>query len=240
MEKQLIIVQVRQITNKEKLTNADLKQLIATLRTEKFEVYGILVLISKLRNNKVVKDNLKKEGWIKGSIEIPEELIKNKDRKYFYSNGIKEFGPFTLAELKENNLSWDTKIWYQGMEGWKIAAEVPEFKNYVPLPPPIPPPPIETEKKSSENVISVEPNSTANGTPPKTWLLESILVTLFCCLPFGIAGIVNASKVESKFYIGDTEGAQRASMNAKKWTKVSLIIGIVYWTLYTIIIIANT
>ena len=28
---------------------------------------------------------------------------------------------------------------------------------------------------------------------PKTWLVESILVTLFCCLPFGIVGIVNAA-----------------------------------------------
>ncbi|WP_419184195.1 DUF2752 domain-containing protein [Xiashengella succiniciproducens] len=39
--------------------------------------------------------------------------------------------------------------------------------------------------------------------PPKTWLGESILVTIFCCLPFGIAGIVNASKVESRFYAGE-------------------------------------
>jgi len=36
-----------------------------------------------------------------------------------------------------------------------------------------------------------------NQKPPKSWLVESILVTLFCCLPFGIAGIVNASRVES-------------------------------------------
>lgn len=28
---------------------------------------------------------------------------------------------------------------------------------------------------------------------PKTWMAESILVTVFCCLPFGIAGIVFAS-----------------------------------------------
>ncbi len=28
--------------------------------------------------------------------------------------------------------------------------------------------------------------------PPKNHLVEAILVTLFCCLPFGIVGIVNA------------------------------------------------
>ena len=39
-------------------------------------------------------------------------------------------------------------------------------------------------------------NPTEFNTPPKNWLVESILVTLFCCLPLGIAGIINASKVE--------------------------------------------
>lgn len=34
---------------------------------------------------------------------------------------------------------------------------------------------------------------------PKTWMAESILVTVFCCLPFGIAGIVFASKVSSLY-----------------------------------------
>ncbi|MEJ6750187.1 MAG: CD225/dispanin family protein [Bacteroidia bacterium] len=71
--------------------------------------------------------------------------------------------------------------------------------------------------------------------PPKSWMVESILVTLFCCLPFGIAGIVNASKVESKFYAGDIAGAKRASDEAGKWTKVSFFIGIGVVVLYAIL-----
>lgn len=66
-----------------------------------------------------------------------------------------------------------------------------------------------------------------NHRPPKTWLAESILVTLFCCLPFGIVGIVNASNVESKYYYGDYLGAHKASENAKKWTTYGFGIGIV-------------
>jgi hypothetical protein len=61
---------------------------------------------------------------------------------------------------------------------------------------------------------------------PKNWLAESILVTLFCCLPFGIAGIVNAAQVSSKFASGDYDGALRASQEAGKWTKISFWIGI--------------
>jgi hypothetical protein len=66
----------------------------------------------------------------------------------------------------------------------------------------------------------------AGARPPKTWLIESILVTIFCCLPLGIVGIVNATKVESRFYAGDIAGANEASADAGKWTKIGLFVGI--------------
>lgn len=69
---------------------------------------------------------------------------------------------------------------------------------------------------------------------PKTWLAESILVTIFCCLPFGIVGIVNASKVSALYAQGRYSEAEMRSANAKKWVKVAFIIGIV-WIVITII-----
>jgi ribosomal protein L40E len=69
---------------------------------------------------------------------------------------------------------------------------------------------------------------------PKTWLTESILATLFCCLPFGIAGIVNAANVSSRFSAGDIEGAQRASQQAGKWTKTSFWLGLIGILIYII------
>jgi hypothetical protein len=62
-----------------------------------------------------------------------------------------------------------------------------------------------------------------NGPPPKNWLVESILVTIFCCLPFGIVAIINASNVNSRLALGDYQGAQEASVNAGKWVKYGLI-----------------
>lgn len=64
------------------------------------------------------------------------------------------------------------------------------------------------------------------GRPPKTWLIESILATLFCCLPLGIVGIVNATRVESRFYAGDVAGANQASADAGRWTKIAFFVGI--------------
>lgn len=64
------------------------------------------------------------------------------------------------------------------------------------------------------------------GVPPKNYLVESILVTIFCCLPLGIVGIINATKVESLYLSGDLIGAEKAANEAKKWTKIALIVGL--------------
>lgn len=82
----------------------------------------------------------------------------------------------------------------------------------------------------------MEMNNT-NGAPicPKTWMVESILVTILCCLPLGIVGIINASKVNSLFSAGDYAGAEKASAEAGKWTKIGAIIGFVVGIIYFII-----
>lgn len=65
------------------------------------------------------------------------------------------------------------------------------------------------------------------GAPPKNYLVESILVTLFCCLPFGIAAIVNAAAVNSAWASGNRREAKRASEQAGKWVKWSIITGLI-------------
>lgn len=72
-------------------------------------------------------------------------------------------------------------------------------------------------------------------TKPKNWLVESILVTIFCCLPLGIAGIVFASQVNSKYDSGDYTGAEEASIKAGKWTKWGFFAGLAVVILYAIL-----
>ena len=62
---------------------------------------------------------------------------------------------------------------------------------------------------------------------PKNYLLESILTTICCCLPLGIVGIVFASQVNSKYALGDYEGALQASKEAKKWMTWGIIAGVI-------------
>lgn len=72
---------------------------------------------------------------------------------------------------------------------------------------------------------NLHPN--ANQVPPKTWLVESILVTIFCCQILGIISIIYAAGVESKFYRGDVVGAENASRTAKTLVIVSVAFGVI-------------
>jgi hypothetical protein len=75
--------------------------------------------------------------------------------------------------------------------------------------------------------METQPIQMDNNQPkPKNYLVESILVTIFCCLIFGIIGIVNAAKVNSEYDAGNYEGALAASKQAKQWTLWGFIIGL--------------
>jgi hypothetical protein len=80
--------------------------------------------------------------------------------------------------------------------------------------------------------------------PPKTWLVESVLATVFCCQILGIIGIINAASVESKFYRGDVLGAQKASKLAKQmviWSVISwFIIAAIVVAFYVFTIVLST
>ena len=76
-----------------------------------------------------------------------------------------------------------------------------------------------------------------NHIAPRTWLAESILVTMFCCLPFGIVGIVHASKVNSLFATGNHDEAEKASAKARKWTTIAFFTGIAFYAIYFLLIL---
>ena len=83
------------------------------------------------------------------------------------------------------------------------------------------------------------PPQTDTPIRPKNWLVESILVTILCCLPFGIVGIVNAVKVNSLYDQGLYDESIRSSANAKRWTMIGLIIGIIYLIFVIIMVFAG-
>ncbi|MCM1505201.1 MAG: CD225/dispanin family protein [Muribaculum sp.] len=63
--------------------------------------------------------------------------------------------------------------------------------------------------------------------PPKSWLAESIILTLCCCLPIGIYCIIKAASVNSLWSAGQYDAAVEASEKTKKWLIIGLVTGVV-------------
>jgi hypothetical protein len=146
---------------------------------------------------------------------------------YYYTDGRERFGPYTFDELKEKGLTRDTLVWKEGLADWVPAVQLNELMPILPVslepPSPLAYPAMETAGRPA--------------TPPKNWLVESILVTLLCCLPFGIVGIIFATKVDTLWSAGQYDAAEQASRDAGKWVKIGAISGAIVILLYTLFLI---
>lgn len=67
------------------------------------------------------------------------------------------------------------------------------------------------------------------------YLAQSILVTLLCCMPFGIPAIVYSAQVNTKLNAGDLQGAIDSSNKAKMWGWISFGVGLAGGVIYGII-----
>ncbi len=74
---------------------------------------------------------------------------------------------------------------------------------------------------------------------PPTYLVWAVVTMVLCCFIPGIVAVVNASKVSSRYFAGDYEGARRASRNAEIWIIITFVIGVIINTLYLPLSIAG-
>jgi hypothetical protein len=94
-------------------------------------------------------------------------------KKYFLHDGTESSGPFDLEELKAKRITKNSPIWFEGMENWKTAGEIPELKTvFVVVPPPISnfnvvPPKLKSEKLEKK----VEREPMILGMPKKTFFI---------------------------------------------------------------------
>lgn len=126
----------------------------------------------------------------------------------------KEYGPISLDQLKqwftEGRLNLQSKVLPEGETEWRTAAEIPELAQATP-------PPASLRPMQSMSPVADIPS----------YLWQSIVVTLCCCLPFGIVAIIYAAQVKSKLGVGDVTGAQEASGKAKMWCWIGFGVGLV-------------
>lgn len=146
--------------------------------------------------------------------------------KYYIARDGKRLGPFSTEELKETGITPDTKVWHNGLEGWTDAKELPELAEITDCEaPPLPEPPNDSSPETEEK----QPM-------PKTWLAEAVIVTVLCCLPFGIAAIVYATQVETAYLSKQYDLACDRSEKAKKMIYWGAGTGVAAVVLYIILI----
>ena len=140
--------------------------------------------------------------------------------KYYMHIGGQQVGPYEENELPSHGLTASTMVWCEGMPDWVAASQVPELSHLLP---PIQQPPSYQPQPGygPQQPYGVQPPM------PDTYMVWAVLVTVFCCLPFGIVSIVKASQVSSLYSQGRYQEAVAASEAAKKWAIWSAVAGVV-------------
>jgi uncharacterized membrane protein YvbJ len=94
-----------------------------------------------------------------------------------------------------------------------------------------------TPSPSSAGSTPAAPESAPAASHPAipNHLVEAILATVCCCVPFGIVSIVYAAQVNSKIQAGDLAGARSSSESAKIWAWISFAVGLAGGAIYGVI-----
>jgi len=174
--------------------------------------------------------------------------------QWFYARGGQQQGPVSFEELQQLAASGQVQggdlVWSEGMSNWSPASSVANLMPNAPAAPSAPAAPGAPAAPSAPTpsaaqpmmgmVQPEQPGATVGyqgpsmgmqplsygGAPPKNYLVQSILVTICCCIPLGIPAIVYAAQVNSKYEAGDTAGAEEASRQAKFWCWLAFGVGL--------------
>ncbi len=160
--------------------------------------------------------------------------------EWYYEYNNAQEGPVSVDSLRDlirrEIVARDTLIWKRGMSDWQAAAGVDAFSDAFGSPPPL--------RASADigDALPVGPAPTSDrwdGVPPKidNHLAKAIIVTLLCCLPFGIVAIIQSTKVDPAIARGDYDEARRRSEEANKWANWSMIASAVFLGLYFLFIL---
>lgn len=154
-------------------------------------------------------------------------------RMWYYSQNNQQLGPVSEDQLKSMlrgaSLPSSSLVWKEGMTDWKPVSEIPELSIAVTVSAPS----VYGSTTSAYTPPSSNPYASPQSQPARSYAPQSpmgpsinsggilafaIVVTVMCCLPFGVVGIVYASQINSKLAVGDYLGAAEAAQKSKMWS----------------------
>lgn len=77
------------------------------------------------------------------------------------------------------------------------------------------------------------PPAAGDSASVPNYLIPAI-ISLFCCTPLGIVGVIFAAQVNNKVKAGDMQGALDSSKKAKMFSYIAIGLGIAAWACYLI------
>lgn len=147
---------------------------------------------------------------------------------WIYIDGQQQ-GPYTLEELFDKPIDSNTKVWFEGLPKWYPAGTLDELK------------PLFNNTEVNERNESIEanrvvdtnwvsspdiPNSTTPVEPcPPTYLGWTIFLTICCCSPISLAGLIASFCVSSYYNSGRIDKARKASEVAAWLIMVAIALG---------------
>ena len=144
--------------------------------------------------------------------------------QWYYTRNGQQMGPVAFELLKQlassGQLAPTDLVWMEGMAQWTEAGKVADLFYADSTPASIAQP-----MPGYTQPLSYQPVS-GYGTPPPNYLWQAIACTVCCCMPFGVAAIVFAAQVNSKYSGGDFQGAVQSSESAKKFCWLAFGLGI--------------
>lgn len=162
---------------------------------------------------------------------------------YFIDSDGTAKGPVGLDHFKNNHINGHSWVWHDGLPQWVEAHTIPSIRKYMRSDLPL----SFSSKKEGIDYEKERVNIPSLGTlpksdldilrsrVPKTWLAEAILITIFCCIPFGVVGIIYASRVAPYWRRGLYGESIYASNSAAFWVKLTIVLTIFIWVIYILI-----
>ena len=133
---------------------------------------------------------------------------------------LREYGPVDVKEIREwineGRADANTLVCEMDEKQWIRLRDLPMVAGDL------------TKRAPGISTMS----TSEGGTIQINYLIPAILCTIFCCLPFGVAGILFAAQANSKAQQGDLNGAGVAASRAKLMCILSFVLGLltlVYW-----------
>lgn len=137
---------------------------------------------------------------------------------YYVEQGQRK-GPVEESEIRNmiaaGSLSQDTMVWTEGMANWQTAKM--SLAGLQALAVPVTPP----------QYVSGPAPQTSSEEEITNFLPWSIVVTVLCCMPFGVASIVYAAKANSSKQAGDYVSAAESARKAKLWLIWAIVVGLI-------------